>query len=130
MACHITSMKLISRLRPNYLEGPPAPMLPHFDPVLERDVCSVDLAHLFWDEQFSKLRLGNYLNREPVESTPAAAVRRELDQLAIAKLTHAKQTLADISMLLPPASSLFVAFRVLSRCATIASRTMTGCRYI
>ena len=125
----VVQTKTISRLLPHYFASARSGVHRHFDHLLEREAISIDLAHLFWSRKLDELRLATLVAAVDFQGNPAdEGPKRQLDRLAVDQLPRAKRILASIPDTVPSARDLLLAYRVLSRCVSVASEFETGFR--
>jgi hypothetical protein len=120
----ILQLKTVSTLRPYYFAESTRHFHTHFDTLLAQSAASIDLGQLFWNRMLEHVFLTSLLGPAPALAD-ALAVRldHDLDVQALCDVGKAKLILGKYSTAMPTAAELMFCYRVLSRCATIASRT-------
>ena len=88
---------------------------------------SIDLGYLFWNSKLRAPHLSGFVAAEATDiAEPAARISHDLDLQAVRELERAKSILGLFSKEMPTAAELLFVFRVISRCAAIASRHEVG----
>ena len=119
----------ISRVVPHYFSSGRAGVQKHFDHLLECETVSIDLAHLFWGRKLDPTRLATLVAAADFQDESRSAdPKRQIDRQAIDQLHRAKKIIASVDTTVPSARALLFAYRVLSRCVSVASEFECGFR--